>query len=67
MLEFGRRQVRLVALNLNEAVILALRVASLGKVYGPEIEVYDLEDANRALIELKRGPVRGAKVLRVKR
>lgn len=33
----------------------------------PEIEIYDLEDANRALIELKRGPVRGAKVLRVKR
>jgi propanol-preferring alcohol dehydrogenase len=33
----------------------------------PEIELYDLEDANRALIELKRGPVRGAKVLRVKR
>lgn len=32
----------------------------------PEIETYDLEDANRALIELKRGPVRGAKVLGVK-
>lgn len=29
----------------------------------PEIETYRLEDANRALIELKRGGVRGAKVL----
>jgi propanol-preferring alcohol dehydrogenase len=30
-----------------------------------EVETYDLEDANRALVELKRGTVRGAKVLRV--
>lgn len=29
----------------------------------PEIETYRLEDANRALIELKRGRIRGAKVL----
>jgi propanol-preferring alcohol dehydrogenase len=29
----------------------------------PEIQVYRLEEANRALVELKRGPVRGAKVL----
>ena len=29
----------------------------------PEVETYSLEDANRALISLKRGPVRGAKVL----
>jgi propanol-preferring alcohol dehydrogenase len=29
----------------------------------PEIEGYALEDANRALLELRRGPVRGAKVL----
>ena len=28
-----------------------------------EIETYALEDANRALIALKREPVRGAKVL----
>ncbi len=31
----------------------------------PEIEVYRLEEANRALTALKCGPVRGAKVLRV--
>ncbi len=29
----------------------------------PEIETYRLEDANRALVELKRGRIRGAKVL----
>ncbi|NNG12717.1 MAG: alcohol dehydrogenase catalytic domain-containing protein, partial [Halobacteria archaeon] len=29
----------------------------------PTVETYRLEEANRALLELKRGPVRGAKVL----
>ncbi len=29
----------------------------------PEVQTYHLEEANRALLELKRGPVRGAKVL----
>ena len=29
----------------------------------PEVQRYRLEDANRALLELERGPVRGAKVL----
>ena len=29
----------------------------------PEVQTYPLEEANRALLELKRGPVRGAKVL----
>ena len=29
----------------------------------PKVQTYRLEDANRALLELKRGPVRGAKVL----
>ena len=33
----------------------------------PEIEMYELEDANRALVDLKYGAVRGAKVLRVGR
>ena len=31
----------------------------------PEVEVYPLEEANRALVELKRRSVRGTKVLRV--
>jgi len=29
----------------------------------PQVQTYRLEEANRALLELKRGPVRGAKVL----
>jgi propanol-preferring alcohol dehydrogenase len=31
----------------------------------PEIEEFQLEDANRALVELKRSKIRGAKVLRI--
>ena len=31
----------------------------------PEVEEFSLEDANRALVELKRGRIRGAKVLRI--
>jgi alcohol dehydrogenase, propanol-preferring len=33
----------------------------------PEVQEYDLEDANQALVELKSKHVRGAKVLRVTR
>ncbi len=29
----------------------------------PEVQIYPLAEANRALVDLKRGPVRGAKVL----
>jgi propanol-preferring alcohol dehydrogenase len=32
----------------------------------PQVETYLLEEANRALLELKRGPVRGAKVLLIR-
>ena len=31
----------------------------------PEYQEYPLEEANQALVELKRGEIRGAKVLRV--
>jgi propanol-preferring alcohol dehydrogenase len=31
----------------------------------PEVEEYPLEEANRALLELKQGKIRGAKVLRI--
>jgi len=31
----------------------------------PEVEEFDLEDANQALIELKERKIRGAKVLRI--
>jgi alcohol dehydrogenase, propanol-preferring len=33
----------------------------------PDIQLYDLEEANRALTELKLGSVKGAKVLRIKK
>ena len=32
----------------------------------PQVQEYALADANRALVELKRGDVQGAKVLRVR-
>jgi propanol-preferring alcohol dehydrogenase len=31
----------------------------------PQVEEYPLDEANRALIELKEGNIRGAKVLRI--
>ena len=31
----------------------------------PEFELYHLEEANRALVELKTGKIRGAKVLQI--
>ena len=31
----------------------------------PEFQEYDLRDANQALLEMKQGQIRGAKVLRV--
>jgi len=31
----------------------------------PEFQEYDLKDANTALLEMKQGKIRGAKVLRV--
>ena len=32
----------------------------------PQVQDYDLADANRALLELKRGSIQGAKVLRIR-
>jgi alcohol dehydrogenase, propanol-preferring len=31
----------------------------------PEYQEYDLKDANQALLEMKQGKIRGAKVLRI--
>jgi propanol-preferring alcohol dehydrogenase len=31
----------------------------------PEVEVYALEDANRALLDIKERRIRGAKVLKI--
>ena len=33
--------------------------------FRPEVEIFPLEDANRALLELKNRRIRGAKVLAV--
>ena len=41
-----------------------LRVAAAIPIR-PEIETYPLREANRALVELKRGTVKGAKVLTI--
>jgi len=31
----------------------------------PDVQIYNLEEANRALVELKQRHIRGAKVLRI--
>jgi propanol-preferring alcohol dehydrogenase len=45
--------------DVSEFLEVAARVPII-----PSVEEYALEDANRALIELKEGGIRGAKVLR---
>lgn len=44
--------------DIEEFLSLAARIP-----IEPETQLFDLEDANRALLELKRGEIRGAKVL----
>jgi len=46
--------------DIAEFLLLAAEVP-----LAPEVQVYALEDANRALLDLKFGPIRGAKVLSV--
>jgi propanol-preferring alcohol dehydrogenase len=46
--------------DIREFLLLAAEIA-----IKPAIEAYSLRDANRALSELKRGPIRGAKVLTI--
>ncbi|MBM3133013.1 MAG: zinc-dependent alcohol dehydrogenase family protein [Chloroflexi bacterium] len=46
--------------DISEFLELAARVP-----IKPEVQEYPLEEANRALIELKEGKIRGAKVLRI--
>ena len=56
------REIKSVA-NVTRADIADfLRIASSAGIV-PEVETYPLSEANRALVELKRGPIRGAKVL----
>lgn len=46
--------------DIEEFLSLAARIP-----LAPEFEVYSLEEANRALVELKEGKIRGAKVLKI--
>ncbi len=46
--------------DVSEFLALAAEIPIL-----PEVQEYPLEDANRALVELKARKIRGAKVLRV--
>jgi propanol-preferring alcohol dehydrogenase len=46
--------------DIEEFLILAAQIPII-----PEVEEYPLSDANRALVELKEGKIRGAKVLRI--
>ena len=46
--------------DIEECLTLAARIPII-----PEVEEYPLDEANRALAELKEGKIRGAKVLRI--
>ena len=46
--------------DIEEFLTLAARIPII-----PEVEEYPLDEANRALAELKEGKIRGAKVLRI--
>jgi propanol-preferring alcohol dehydrogenase len=48
--------------DVNETLRLAAEIP-----IRPEVEEYPLEDANRALLEIKERKIRGAKVLRISR
>lgn len=56
------REIKSVA-NITQYDIREFLPLAAGIPIKPTVETYRLEDANRALMDLKRGPVRGAKVL----
>ncbi|MGD9548225.1 MAG: zinc-dependent alcohol dehydrogenase family protein [Candidatus Krumholzibacteriia bacterium] len=58
------REIKSVANVAGRDITGFLELAAAAKLR-PEVEVYDLADANRALVELRSGGVRGAKVLRI--
>ncbi|MFH2051090.1 MAG: zinc-dependent alcohol dehydrogenase family protein [bacterium] len=58
------REIKSVANVAGRDITEFLELAAAAKLR-PEVEVYDLADANRALVELRSGGVRGAKVLRI--
>jgi alcohol dehydrogenase, propanol-preferring len=58
------RQIRTVANVTQFDIREFLPIAAAAGII-PAVEVYRLEEANRAIIELKRAPIRGAKVLKI--
>jgi propanol-preferring alcohol dehydrogenase len=58
------KEIKSVANVTRQDVREFLHLAAEAKIT-PEIQEYELNDANRALLELKQGRIRGAKVLRV--
>lgn len=58
------REIKSVA-NITQHDIRAFLPLAAAAGIRPEVEVYPLEEANRALLDLKRRSVQGAKVLRV--
>jgi propanol-preferring alcohol dehydrogenase len=58
------KEIKSVANVTRQDVREFLQLAAEAKIK-PEVQEYDLEDANRALLELRQGNIRGAKVLRL--
>jgi propanol-preferring alcohol dehydrogenase len=58
------KEVKSVANVTRQDVSEFLHLAAVASIR-PEVEQYDLKDANKALLEMKQGRIRGAKVLRV--
>jgi propanol-preferring alcohol dehydrogenase len=58
------KEIKSVANVTRQDVREFLQLAAEAKIK-PEYQEYDLEDANQALLELKQGKIRGAKVLRL--
>jgi propanol-preferring alcohol dehydrogenase len=59
------KEIRSVANVTRRDVTEFLSIAAAAKLT-PDVETYPLEDANRALLDLKQGRIRGAKVLDVR-
>jgi len=58
------KEIKSVANVTRQDVREFLQVAAQAKIK-PEFQEYELKDANQALVEMKQGKIRGAKVLRV--
>ena len=60
----GLYEVLPITANMRELILDRASTAELREAaIDPEVTTYPLEDANRALLDLKHRPVRGAKVL----